>query len=489
MLFNSAQFLCVFFPLVTAAYFLLGQNARLWLLFLASCVFYMAFVPKYIVILFGLIAFDFAAGLLIERATGRRRALYLTASLCANVAVLAVFKYFNFVNENLASLCRVLGLRWSIADLSLILPIGLSFHTFQSMSYTIEVYRGKQRAERSIGVYALYVLFYPQLVAGPIERPQNLLHQLHARHAFDYDRVLGGLRLMLWGLFKKSFVADRLALLVDPIYNDPAAHAGWSAPYWIATYAFAYQVYCDFSGYSDMARGAARVMGYELMENFKYPFSSKTIGEFWQRWHVSLSTWFKDYIYMPLALRALRRGKTRERDLYPALILVFLISGFWHGAGWSYGLFGLCHGVYLVCGGALKPLRARLGTAIGLDRHPRLLHALRVGATFHLVLFTWVLFRARTLHEAALVFRNLFAAPLDLARTAHVYAHHGDLWSALLGVALLILLERLERTGRLDGPLPFVPTTGRRHLWAALLLLLLLLGAPLGERTFIYFQF
>ncbi|MEP7169802.1 MAG: MBOAT family protein, partial [Bacteroidota bacterium] len=254
MLFNSFHFL-IFFIVVTTVYFALHHKYRWFWLLAASCYFYMAFVPVYILILGFTIVIDYFAGIFIENAAGKRRKLFLLVSLFANVSVLSVFKYYNFINENLGILLNGMGWKDPLPYLSILLPIGLSFHTFQAMSYTIEVYRGNQKTERNFGIFALYVMFYPQLVAGPIERPQNLLHQFYEKHSFDYDRIVDGLKLMAWGLFKKVVIADRIAVVADHIYNNPAHHGG--SDFIIATVFFSFQIFCDFSGYSDMAIGAA----------------------------------------------------------------------------------------------------------------------------------------------------------------------------------------------------------------------------------------
>jgi len=297
MLFNSLTF-AIFFPIVTGLYFLLPYRWRTWMLLLASCAFYMAFIPIYILILFVTILIDYAAGIYIEQSQGRKRKLWLIASIASTCLVLFVFKYFDFASQNLSALARFLDWNYPVKVLNIILPIGLSFHTFQSLSYVIEVYRGHQKAERRFGIYALYVMFYPQLVAGPIERPQNLLHQFDEDHHFDYDRTASGLRLMAWGLFKKIVIADRLAIYVNAVYATPREFSALQLL--AATFFFAYQIYCDFSGYSDIAIGSARIMGFKLMTNFDRPYSAKSIGEFWRRWHISLSTWFKDYVYVSM---------------------------------------------------------------------------------------------------------------------------------------------------------------------------------------------
>src|ERR1035437_5555581 len=277
MLFNSIPFL-IFFPVVTLLYFLLPHKFRWFLLLAASCFFYMFFKPEYILILAFTIVIDYFAGILLENEPDKRkRKKYLVMSIIANIGVLAFFKYYNFLNSNITGMALLFGAKNPIPYLSWLLPIGLSFHTFQAMSYTIEVYRGNQKAERHFGIYALYVMFYPQLVAGPIERPQNLLHQFREKYYYDYDRVLEGLKLMLWGLFKKIAIADRLAIYVNAVYNNPGQHNGKS--FALATFFFAFQIYCDFSGYSDIAIGIAKVMGFKLMTNFNRPYFAVNISE------------------------------------------------------------------------------------------------------------------------------------------------------------------------------------------------------------------
>ena len=321
MLFNSFSFL-VFFPLVTLIYFLSPYRFRWLILLTASCYFYMAFIPYYILILGGTIVIDYFAGILIENATeGNRRKQFLIMSLIANIGVLAVFKYYNFFIDNFNEVITFLGFDSSLPYLGIILPIGLSFHTFQAMSYTIEVYRGNQTAERNFVKYALYVMFFPQLVAGPIERPQNVLPQFNFHYDIDYERIVAGLKQMLWGFFKKIVIADRLSALVKQGYGNIDNHDGFSLL--LYTYFFAIQIYCDFSGYSDIAIGSAKVLGINLRENFRTPYFSKSIREFWQRWHMSLSTWFRDYVYIPLGGKKVERGR-----LFFNTMVVFLVSGF-----------------------------------------------------------------------------------------------------------------------------------------------------------------
>ena len=358
MLFNSFEFL-VFFPVVTVLYFSLRSvRSRQWLLVISSTLFYMAFIPEYALILYGTIVVDYFAGLKIAEAQGTRRRTWLAASIAANVGCLAVFKYCNFAIDNANGLLGLVsGARLPLVEMTL--PVGLSFHTFQAMSYTIEVYRGNQKPERSFLVYALYVMFYPQLVAGPIERPQNVIHQLKELHAFEPDRVTRGFRLMLWGFFKKAAVADRLAMLVAPVYAYPSGHSGPVLA--IATAAFALQIYADFSGYSDIALGTAEVMGVKLMTNFRVPYRSQSVAEFWSRWHISLSTWFRDYLYIPLGGN--RVGAFRRRL---NLLATFLVSGLWHGANWTYVVWGALNGVFLIVESVFAPVRSKHRETVSL---------------------------------------------------------------------------------------------------------------------------
>ena len=399
MLFNSFPFL-VFFPTVTIIYFLLPHRLRWAWLLAASSFFYMFFKPVYILILFFTIIIDYFAGILLEdEKNGQRKKLWLIMSLIANIGVLAVFKYYNFLNSNISGVCSFFGASNHIPYLNILLPIGLSFHTFQAMSYTIEVYRGNQKAERHFGIYSLYVMYYPQLVAGPIERPQNMLHQFYEKHYFDYVNVVEGLRLMLWGMFKKVVVADRLAIFVNSVYDHPKDFHGFQTI--LATAFFSFQIFCDFSGYSDIALGSAQVMGFKLMVNFNRPYFSKSISEFWKRWHISLSTWFRDYLY--ISLGGNRVSKLRS---YFNQFIVFLISGLWHGANWTFVIWGSLHGAYLIIGRFTYQFRAKLGSKSGLGKVLQLNSLIQIITTFTLAAFAWIFFRAATLSDALTIIKN-----------------------------------------------------------------------------------
>lgn len=501
MLFNSLQFY-VFFPVVVLGYFLLPHRLRwLWLL-AASGYFYMAFVPIYILILCFTILIDYVAGLFIEGAQGRRRKIYLSMSIFANVGVLVLFKYFNFFNASLGGIAAWLHWNYPINMLSLLLPIGLSFHTFQSMAYTIEVYRGNQKAERHLGILALYVLFFPQLVAGPIERPQHMLHQFYERHTFNYTQVTDGLRLMLWGFFMKMVLADRLAYLVNPVFNHPTDYPG--PMLLLATIAFAFQIYCDFAGYTNIAIGSARVMGFRLMKNFDRPYSSQSIVEFWRRWHISLSSWFRDYVFIPLG--GSRVSSTR-RDFN--LMSTFLLSGLWHGANWTFVIWGALHGIYEVVWLRTAQVRERLIHLIRLDRSPRLRKAIAILVTFSLVSFAWIFFRANTLADALYIATHLFSGyeSIDLTMLfEQIFVTLGNnlqlkiLFPNLTGlsVGLIVLVEVLlleliqwqqNRSGAgVEQLLASRPGWLRWGIYYGMMFNILLLGV-FAQSSFIYFQF
>ena len=473
MLFNSFEF-AVFFPVVTALYFALPHRFRWAMLLAASCVFYMAFIPAYLLILLFTITVDYFAGLGIDAATGRWRKVLLYVSLCANALILAVFKYFNFLNETLRSLAQPLGAHYEVPNLSLILPIGLSFHTFQSLSYVIEVYRGRFRAEKHFGLFALYVMFYPQLVAGPIERPQNLLPQFRVTHQFDYSRVTDGLRLMAWGLLLKVVVADNLAPAVDMVYGDVRHYAGF--PLAAATVLFAFQIYCDFHAYSLIAIGTARVMGFSLMTNFRQPYLSSSIAEFWRRWHVSLSTWFRDYLYIPLGGNRVSSWRWLRN-----LLIVFAVSGLWHGANWTYVIWGLLHGTYIAVSAWTQALRQRTVQAMGMGRWPVVLRTARIACTFFFVSFAWIFFRARTLTDAWYVITHIPLASRGAERLEVPVI-------ALLGMVVVLVTDWLEQREPVPAIVSRQPLVPRWAVYYAVVLTILVWG-NFGSREFIYFQF
>jgi alginate O-acetyltransferase complex protein AlgI len=476
MLFNSIQF-CIFFILVTTLYFALPYKFRWFLLLAASCYFYMVFVPVYILILGFTIVVDYFAGIFIEQSEGKRRKWFLTASLIANIGVLAIFKYYNFINDNITALLH--GFNWQnpIPYLSILLPVGLSFHTFQAMSYTIEVYRGHQKAERHFGIYSLYVMFYPQLVAGPIERPQNMLHQFYEKYDFDYQRVSDGLKQMLWGLFKKLVIADRLAIYVNAAYNNPDQHSGLTLL--LATIFFSVQIYCDFSGYSDIAIGSAKVMGFKLMTNFNRPYFSKNISEFWKRWHISLSTWFKDYLYISLG-----GNKVSIPRWYFNLFFVFLVSGLWHGANWTFIIWGALNGLYLVAALLAAPLWKKFYAVTGLGKLKRIDTVLQICITFILASFAWIFFRANTVQDAFTIIKKIatFKGPV-------FYENPSMLIFSAFGILFLALAESKQEYYKGSFSILANKNWVVRNIGYAILILLIILLGVFDGGQFIYFQF
>lgn len=476
MLFNSLQFL-IFFPIVTALYFFLPHKFRWAWLLAASCYFYMAFIPAYIFILFFTIIVDYIAGRLIEKTVGKTRKLYLIISIISNLGILAFFKYYNFFAENITALAQTIHWNYSLPALAIILPIGLSFHIFQALSYTIEVYRGHQPAEKHLGIYALYVMFYPQLVAGPIERPQNLLHQFKENHPWDTTRIKGGLRLMGWGLIKKILIADSIARLINPIFTDPAQG---NLPLIIAISLFAFQIYYDFSGYSDIALGAAEVMGFKLMKNFNRPYASQSISEFWRRWHISLSTWFKDYVYIPLG-----GSKNGRFNQYRNLFIVFLLSGLWHGAAWTFIIWGALHGLYLISADVTKNIREKIFTPLFVSI-PRIHKLLKISIVFLLVTFSWIFFRASSIHEVWYIITHLFTGISTLTKSNLILVI-----LLVIGITLIELVQYTEQdkeiTKSLNIKQPWLKWLVYHGIFLAFLLAFYL--GKNSPQSFIYFQF
>ena len=472
MLFNSFYFL-LFFPVVTILYFLLPHKWRWLHLLLASCIFYCAFIPVYILILFFTIIIDYFAGIYIEQSQGKRRKRFLILSIVANVGVLAVFKYFNFLIGNMNALMESLHLSTQpLPLLGIILPIGLSFHTFQAMSYTIEVYRGHQKAERHFGIYALYVMFFPQLVAGPIERPQNIMHQFREKHAFNNDDAVHGLRLMLWGFFMKVVVADRLGLYVNAVYGNISNHNGTTLL--LATILFSFQIYCDFAGYSYIAIGAARVMGFRLMTNFNRPYFASSVTTFWKRWHISLSTWFRDYVYIPLG-----GNRVSQSRHFFNLFLVFMLSGLWHGANWTFVIWGSLNGIYLIIESLFHQKKKERSL-----RASRVKRLAGIAFTFILITFSWIFFRASSLGDALTIIKKI-----GTTTGGKPFLSWGNLAYSFFALFILLLVETGCEKHHGKFYLAEHNKAWVRFSWyLALILMILLLGVFDGGQ-FIYFQF
>jgi alginate O-acetyltransferase complex protein AlgI len=466
MLFNSSEFL-IFFPIVTILYYLIPIKFRWIHLLAASCIFYAAFIPSYLLILLLLIVVDFFAGQLIEKKKDKKK--WLLLSIIANLSILFFFKYYNFFIGNINTLT---GSNFILFHLAL--PIGISFHTFQSLSYTIEVYKGKQKAITHFGYYALYVMFYPQLVAGPIERPQHLFPQLFNPKKFRWKNIYEGIRLMIWGFVKKVVIADRLSDYVDIVFKNPASAN--TASIWLAVFFFGIQIYADFSGYSDIAIGAAKTMGFDLMINFNRPYVATNIRAFWKRWHISLSSWFRDYVYIPLG--GSRKSKWRNKF---NLLITFILSGFWHGAAFTFIIWGLLHAVYVICYDSIDFIRKRIKMPLPVAWF----------FTWIAVNIAWIFFRASSLKiAAAIIAKGMLLRKFNL--TGIYFAHgesvaYGKFSMMLIACTIfyMFILEKLT-TPQLKN------LNAKKYIdmaFFAINVSLILFFGVFNRTNFIYFQF
>jgi D-alanyl-lipoteichoic acid acyltransferase DltB (MBOAT superfamily) len=462
MLFNSIHFL-IFFPIVTILFYLLKHKWRWVLLFFASTYFYSAFYLPYILILYVIIIIDYICGLLIEKSENKLKLFWLILSIVSNIGLLAYFKYYNFFVDVFIDFVP------NIKHISIILPIGLSFHTFQSLSYTIEVYKGNQKAEKHIGYFANYVLFFPQMVAGPIETYAHLGNELKTKHKFKYKNIASGLRLILYGLFVKMCIADNFAPLVNDFYNNPTQfHFAYA---WLALFAFSVQIYADFYGYSTIAIGAAKLLGIELMNNFKQPYFANSFYQFWQRWHISLTTWFRNYVFFPLGGSYVNWFKWIFN-----ILLVFALSGFWHGANYTFIIWGLAHGVFYL-------LEKQFFKIVPININSnKFLKAFGGLITFLLVTLIWVLFRAENVDKAIAVFKQCFSYSLITKNQLTVNFETAFLFFLFLFFEILIYKSRFDF---------YIKELNVFIRWAVYttLILCIILFSGIQSFQFIYFQF
>ena len=404
MLFNSLDFL-IFFPIVVLVYFVVPKKIRyIWLL-AASYYFYMCWNVEYALLIGVSTLITYLSGLVLWKAEKIwLRKLIVAVSFISNLGILIFYKYFDFILENVNVLLSRINCQLVSNPFDIILPVGISFYTFQALSYTVDVYRKEIQAEKNPLRYALFVSFFPQLVAGPIERSKNLLCQVKKVEEiklWNYDRVANGVIQMLWGLFQKMVIADRIAIFVDNVYDN--LYAVGTIETLFAAVGFSIQIYCDFAAYSTIAIGAAKVMGFELMENFDTPYFAASIKDFWRRWHISLSSWFRDYLYIPMGGN--RKGKVRK---YFNIFVTFLVSGLWHGASWNYVIWGGLHGLYQIVGELLSPLKKKINSLFGVNEKVFSYKFGKILFTFVLTTLTWVFFRAETLEQAGYFFNRLF---------------------------------------------------------------------------------
>lgn len=485
MTFNSIEFL-IFYPIVLLLNFLVPLKYRWIPLLAASLYFYMSYSAELIFLIVFTILVSWVCSLIIEQSDNkhvRRTCLVVTLVVC--LGVLAFFKYYNFLAGSVSGIVGLFTGTKPDYSLDLLLPVGISFYTFQTLSYAIDVYRGDVKTERHLGYYALFVTFFPQLVAGPIERPGNLMPQLKEPHSFNAADAGKGAKKMLMGFFKKIVVADIVAKYVNTVYNDPENATALGIL--IATLLFAVQIYCDFSGYTDIAIGCARIMGYRLMQNFDRPYTARSVAEFWRRWHISLSSWFKDYLYFPLG--GSRCSKLKN---YRNLMIVFLVSGLWHGANWTFVIWGFLHGAFQVVGKMTRKRRDALYDKMHINREGQLYAWGQRIVTFILVDFAWLFFRANSLHDVGILLKKLFTT-WDIAPTATFSAMGVTLLSALIVLFAILVMNQLDNAvNHYDVPDGSAAIAKRGTflymIWAVVFAWMILLQGG-GGSTFIYFQF
>jgi len=482
MLFNSIEF-AIFLPLVFAIYWFLlkeklnGQNI---LIFCSSYIFYGWWDIRFLSLILISTLVDFLIGIRLEKEESEpRRKILLYFSLLVNLGMLGFFKYYNFFIESFSDAFTFLGYSINAQSLNIILPVGISFYTFQTLSYTIDVYKKEIKPTKNFIAFAAFVSFFPQLVAGPIERAKNLLPQFFIRREFSYNLAVDGLRQMLFGLFKKVVIADNCATIVNVVYNDIGSFSG--SALLLASIFFAFQIYGDFSGYSDIAIGTSRLFGFNLKQNFAFPYFSRDIAEFWRRWHMSLTTWFRDYLYIPLGgSRGSKFNQVRNT------FIIFLVSGFWHGASWNFVFWGLLNAIWFLPLLIFKLNRKNTNTVAENNLIPNLKDFCKIILTFFLTTITWIFFRADSLDTAFTFISGIFSYSLF----SFPYAIGGEKSLRIIGLILImILFEWVNRNGKhaLDWQELNIPLLGR---WSVYFFLLFLVVAFSGiQQDFIYFQF
>lgn len=483
MLFNSLSF-AVFLPVVFALFWLCPQRLRWVVLLISSYYFYMCWNVKYVVLILLTTAISYVTALLIDRTQKQQlKKLCLAAALVISLGILFLFKYFNFFSSMVASFLRYFSFDSSAVVLDVLLPVGISFYTFQTLSYVVDVYRGRVRPEPNFGKYAAFISFFPQLVAGPIERTENLLPQISREHTLDYDKAAYGLKLMAWGYFKKIVIADNLAIHVDRVFGCVYNYTGFT--FVIATLMFGIQIYCDFSGYSDIAIGTAKLFDIDLMQNFKSPYFSASIKEFWSRWHISLSTWFRDYVYIPLG----GNRCSRPRHMLN-LFITFLASGLWHGAAWNYVIWGALHGLAQVAENLLVKNKR-----LSLSGDGRCIKTwLGVLLTFVFTMFAWIFFRIPDMDSALFFFSHLFTNiryPLSYVLNGfkHMNIDAPEFCRLAFMTALLLIFDYCNLKKDVIQAISSKPKVIRWTVYIGFSLMILFLLPEFSGGEFIYFQF
>ena len=487
MQFNSFQFI-IFFISVIVLYFSISYRYRWILLLLSSYYFYMCWKPEYIFLILFSTIIDYYCGLKMGLCKNKsQKKPFLLISIITNLGVLFSFKYFNFFSDSIRDILAQFNIFYEFPYFNILLPVGISFYTFQTLSYTIDVYRGNKSPESHFGIFALYVSFFPQLVAGPIERSTKLLPQFKKNNTFNYLRVKNGSLLMLWGFFKKIVIADRLAVLVNTVYNNPTDYQGIVLI--VATIFFAFQIYCDFSAYSDIAIGASKIMGYDLMKNFNRPYFSKSIAEFWRRWHISLGSWFRDYLYFSLG-----GNKTHKYKWYKNIMIIFLVSGLWHGANWNFVIWGCLHGFYILVALLIKGMKFKIYNLLNIKKDMLFSRIIQVISTFILVDFAWIFFRANTFSDSIYIIKNLFIINLDVIYDKSLHnlgLDEKDLYLSILLIIFLLFVQLKQRKIKIIDAVNSKPIYIRWSIYLIGIYSIITLGyyGQGNESQFIYFQF
>lgn len=498
MLFNSGQFL-IFFPIVMLVYFILPKKIRQYWLLVGIYYFYMCWNVKYIVLILYSTVVTYTSGLLIEKVKGdycnsdkqkRKMQFIVAGSFALNLVVLFYFKYFNFGAGVFARLLSYAHISVRIPHFDIILPVGISFFIFQALSYTMDVYRGEIYAEKNFFKYALFVSFFPQLVAGPIERSKNLLKQISEPKSFDFNRCRDGILLMLWGYFLKMVLADRIAVFVDTVYGDINTYAGYYIA--AATVLFAFQIYCDFAGYSVIAMGTGEILGIQLMDNFKSPYLAPSVADFWRRWHISLTSWFRDYLYIPMG--GGRKGKLRK---YINKMTVFLVSGLWHGASVSFVIWGGINGLYQIIGEILQPFKDKCVRVFHIDRNSAGHKIICIVMTFVLVDFSWIFFRAEGMAASFNTIKTMFTIKnpwiLFDGSLYNCGLDQKNYWLMIYGIILLLTVDFFKSKG-----IAIRKIIANQHVilrWVVIDMAIIVLlvfgiwGSAYDAANFIYFQF
>ena len=496
MHFNSIEFI-VFFPIVGLIYYLLPHRYRWGILLISSYVFYMYAEPRYLILILLTTLASYLAGLKMgEMPDGKKRKALLYITILLPLILLFIYKYLSFAASITNNVLDILHLSCHLPRLSFLLPVGISFYTFQIVSYCVDIYLRRIKPEPHLGYYALYISFFPKLIAGPIERPGKALPQLRQVRPFLPENLSAGLLKMGWGFYKKMVVADRLAPIVNSVFDQPDLSSPLSLL--LGAFLFGYQIYCDFSGYTDIALGAARVLGIKLSENFNHPYSSQSIAEFWQRWHITLTQWFRDYIYLPLTRKRLSRGGNKyvKHLLDYNIILVFLISGVWHGANWTYIIWGGLHGLYLFFGNWIYAVKYKSPFPGVLDRIPTINKMIRLVITFTLVSLAWIFFRAETISQAFNILARIFSMDIFVNPSLHSIIYHQpnpvlaliDILIVLVAITALEITQYIQRSGLDWVKFQQSPLWVRFTIYISLALVVINLSV-ISETPFIYFNF